>query len=205
MTLSRTGIVAAAVLGLGALSAHADEITDRINDAKTKYEAGDLAGSAQELSIAVTTIQKAQGDKYAATMPAAPSGWKTESPSVETAAMMGGGVVVKRSYTKDENSESPGQVQVTLTADNPMTQGLMAAFANPMLLASQPNTKISKVNGQDAIVEWRPDDKAGQVTVVIAGRIVLQIEGSNLESADQMTDILKAWDLAALKKAAGIS
>ena len=201
MVRTAAALAAALLLGLSAVPARADEIADRLSDARSKYEAGDLGAAAQDLAIALNAIQKAQGDAYAKTMPAPPSGWTATEPTTESTAMMGGGVSVQRTYSREDGE---GEVQASVVADNPMAQGMMAMLTNPMLMASQPNTKVAKINGLDAVVEWRPDDKGGQVTATVAGRIVIQIQGSNVASAEAMTGLLKAWDLAALKKAAGI-
>ena len=55
--------------------AHADEITDQIDQAKTYYGQGDVPGAIAELEFALQALRGKIGQELLGTFPPAPAGW----------------------------------------------------------------------------------------------------------------------------------
>ena len=78
--LHRTIALACLLVG-GA--AHADSITDQLDQAKKYYQEGDIAGAIGELEFVLQEIKGKIGEAYIATFPEAPAGWTTDAVSQE--------------------------------------------------------------------------------------------------------------------------
>jgi hypothetical protein len=72
-----------------------------------------------------------------ALIPAAPAGWTLEDStddgvgSALAAQMLGGGLMVERSYTRGDDS-----IKATLIVDSPMIQALAATVNNPAMMGA---------------------------------------------------------------------
>ena len=86
--------------------------------------------------------------------------------------------MAERSYHKD-----PASVHLQFVTDSPMLQGMMVMFTNPAFAAAD-GGKLEKINNQKAIVKYTPADKNGQVNIVVAGRILVTIDGSDVTRED---------------------
>jgi len=188
---------------LSATPAVADEIREQLDLAIELYEEGDLDAAVTELQFVIGEIQAKLGGQYALTFPAAPDGWTAEAVSQEAgAAFMGGGTIVNRSYSEVGGS---GRMEAQLIIDNPMIQGMAALFANPAIMASNPNMSRVRMGRENAILDFDSAAGRGEITYMAGGgRAMLKVEGSNLASGDQLVALLKAWDMDGLKAAAGL-
>ena len=196
--------VAALLLGSFApTSVRADEIREQLELAIELFEEGDYAGTITELQFAIGEIQSLLGAAFAQTFPPAPEGWTAAEPSREAgAAFMGGGTMVNRRYSEDDGS---GSMEAQLIIDNPMIQGMAALFSNPAMLAANPNMERVRMGRENAILDFDPAAGRGEITYMAGGgRAMLKVEGRNLASADQLTDLLRAWDMDGLRAAAGL-
>ena len=52
------------------------------------------------------------------------------------------------------------------------------------------------------MVKWEPERSRAEATLMLDGRIMLQVTGSNLDSSDVATSLLKAWDIEAVREQA---
>jgi uncharacterized protein YdeI (BOF family) len=158
----------------------ADDVTDSINDALKQYDSGEFAGAVQSLDYASQLIRQKKSGQLEAFLPVPISGWEAEKATSQAmgSAVFGGGVTAERSYSKGDS-----HVNVKIITDSPMMQGMMMMFSNPMLATSD-GGKIEKINGEKAIVKYNNEDKAGTVTVVIAGRFLITVEGNNVDRKD---------------------
>lgn len=202
--LSLAGAVLAGCL-LAATSAPAqtDEIREQLDLAIELYEEGDLGGAVTELQYAIGEIQAKLGARYAESFPPAPAGWTAAEASQEAgAAFMGGGTIVSKSYNQDGGN---GRMEAQLIIDNPMIQGMGALFANPAIMASNPNMSRVRMGRENAILDFDSAAGRGEITFMTGGgRAMLKVEGSSLDSGDQLVEMLEAWDMDALKSAAGL-
>jgi hypothetical protein len=158
----------------------ADDVTDSINEALKQYDNGELAGAVQSLDYASQLIQQKKGGQLEAFLPEPISGWEAEKATSQAmgSAMFGGGVTAERSYGKGDS-----RVSVKIITDSPMMQGMMMMFSNPMLATSD-GGKLEKINGEKAIVKYSDEDKSGTVTVVLAGRFLITVDGHNVDRQD---------------------
>jgi len=184
--------------------AAADSVEDQIKQGLQLYQDGELGAAITELEFAITDIRKAMSGSLSDTFPAAPKGWtagaaESSSEAAGAAALFGGamGTMLERSYTQDDGD---GTMTATLMIDNPMVQGMAALLNNPMLMAAQPNTERLRVGRETGMLKWEPDDKAAEATLLLDGRILMQVKGENLATPDVVAELLKAWDLDAVRE-----
>ena len=167
---------------LFSLAASSDEVTDIINEAMTQYNEGKYAESAGNLDYAAQMIRQKRGGNLQKYLPEALNGWKAEEATSDSmaTAMFGGGLTAERRYTRNQDS-----VTVKIITDSPMLQSMLMIFQNPML-ATADGGKISRVKDQKAIVKYRPSDKTGEVTIVVANRFLIQIHGDGVTEEEIM-------------------
>lgn len=176
---TRTLILTMIALGFF-LSAHADDIVDSINEGLKYYNEGQYSEAVGSLNYAAQLISQKKGGELEAFLPAPLAGWTAEESGSQAQgqAMFGGGVMAERWYHKD-----PASVHLQIITDSPMLQGMMVMFTNPAYAAAD-GGKLEKINNQKAIVKYTPADKNGQVNIVVAGRILVTIEGSDVSRED---------------------
>ena len=187
-------ILTGCVALLFAFAAMADDVTDTINSALTQYNEGKYAEAAGNLDYAAQMIRQKRGGNLQKFLPNALEGWQAEdakSDSVAT-AMFGGGLTAERRYTRNQDS-----VTVKIIPDSPMLQSMIMLFQNPVL-ATADGGKILKIKEQKAIVKYRPSDKTGETTIVVANRFLIQIEGDGV-TEEEMTAYAEAMDFAGLQ------
>jgi hypothetical protein len=186
------------------LPASADQVTDQIDLGKQYYEEGDLGGAISELQFAIQDIRSQLAGKYRDGFPPAPAGWSfqdSESDNSAAMAMFGGGTSVARTYTQ-ENGE--GRIEATISVDNPMIQGLAAMLNNPAMLAADPTAKRVRVGRDNAMVKFEEDGGSGEATLIVGGRIMLQLQGSGIANSQILEEMTKGWKVDALKKLTGM-
>ena len=54
------------------------------------------------------------------------------------------------------------------------------------------------------MLKWDPANKSGEVSMVLGGRMMVHLEGSDLKSDAVLQDFMKNWDMKPLKVAAGM-
>ncbi|MCE9665406.1 hypothetical protein LY622_18440 [Halomonas sp. M5N1S17] len=179
-------------------SALADEVVEQIELGLELYQEEDYGGAVTELEFAINDIRKLLSGRIAETFPDAPEGWtagEAESAGGGGAAalMGGGGSMLQRNYREDEGE---GRLEASLMIDNPMVQGMAAMFNNPAMIAAQPNMERVRMGRESAIVKWEAERSRVEATLLLDGRILMQVKGQGVESPDVAVELLKAWDLA---------
>jgi len=157
------------------------------------------SSAAQALEAALQDIHARLGKALAETMPPAADGWQADPPEIQGLGQVGGGLVVTRAYGKGEAS-----LNASLFLDSPAVDAAGALFNNPAATAAQPNMKRIKLGSEDALLRYDPSNKAGEITMVLGGRILLSIEGDNIASADVLTDAAKGWNVAKIRALGGL-
>lgn len=191
-------LAAAALIALGGVC-RADEFTDQLDLVRQYYDEGDYAAAAAELQFALEALRARLAEQYAATFPEPPEGWQAED--VETqggAAFMGGGVVLRRTYSDGAGAS----IEAQLVADNPMVQGFSAMLANPAVMAAQPGAKRVRIGRANAILVYDADARTGEATLVI-GRAMIRLEGRGLDGPEPLEALLRSWDIRTLRDLAG--
>lgn len=199
-TLPVLAALAASTLMLAG-PAHSQSVPEQIELGLELYLDGEYGAAITELEFAINDIRSAMSDGIATTFPAAPSGWTgmDVSSSGESAAvigMLGGGTVLEKRYVEDGGQ---GSIEATLMLDSPMAQGLGAMFSNPALIGAQPNAERVRVGRETATLTWEAGRGDAEAMMMLDGRILVRVEGSNLSSADPVRDLLQSWDLDALR------
>ncbi len=180
---------------LSALSiapAHADDVTDQINEALAAYNKKDVPTAMAGLEAALNLLRQGRADSYGKLLPAVPAGWQADE--IETIASglaaLGGGAGASRKYRKGDDT-----VTVSILADSPMLQAL-SAFASSGI-AAMAGGRTTIVNGRRTI--YMKDE--GSFSTIVSDRILVRVEGRGLPEAT-LKQFLTAIDFAAVEKAA---
>ncbi|APX94884.1 hypothetical protein BWR19_03465 [Halomonas sp. 1513] len=207
--MPRQRTLSAALLGVGlsltvAASASADDVVEQIELGLALYEEEDYGGAIAELEFAINDIRSREAGRIAETFPEPPAGWSAgEAHSAGdggAAAMLGGGgAMLERQYREEDGN---GQMEATLMVDHPMVQGMAAMFNNPALIAAQPELERERMGREMAIVKWEPERSQAEVSLLLDSRILMQVSGQNLETEDAAVELLRDWDLDAVREQA---
>jgi len=177
--------------------ASGDEILDQINEAVELYKQGDYSGAASGLDFVSQQIRQLQAGRVSEALPAALKGWRAEE--VESTAMgtafFGGGISTGRDYTKDD-----ARVEVRILSDTPMLQGALMLLNNPMLVSSS-GQKLTRIQGNKALVDYTPSDQSGEISIVVMNSVLVTVTGSEA-SLEDMTAYAEAVDYDLVKKLA---
>lgn len=175
----------------------ADDVTDSIEEALKYYNEGEYSDAADSLNYAAQLIQQKKAEGLESFLPEPLEGWKSKDASSEAtaAAMFGGAVSAKRIYTKDKS-----EITISVLTDSPMLQGMMMMFSNPMF-ASSDGGKLKKIKRQKAIIKYDEGEQDGEITIMVANRILVQIKGI-LVSLEDMIKYAEEIDYKKLEKGA---
>lgn len=178
-----------------ALPVRADEVSDNLKTAAAAYEAGNYSEALQAVDYAGQLIRQKKSEAVAALLPAGPSGWQAEEAQTEAAAaaLMGGMVTAKRTYTKGDSS-----VTIQIQSDSPLLQTYGMMFSNPALLAGS-GAKLETIKGQRVAVTYRASDKAGDIKAVVDNRYVVTVEGNGV-TKEELVSFIVALDPSRLAK-----
>jgi len=182
----------------------ADPVVEQINQGLELYQDQEYGPAITELEFAISDMRKLISQSIAATFPNAPDGWSAmpvdaSSENSGAAALFGGsmGTILERQYTQEDGN---GSLTATLTMDNPMIQGMAALFNNPAMLSAQPNAERLRVGRETGMLKWEPEDARAEATLMLDGRIMMQVVGENLESPEVAAELLKNWDIKAVRE-----
>jgi hypothetical protein len=202
--LGLKALIGATFIFVAVSPAFGDSVEEQIKQGLELYQSGELGAAITELEFAISDISKAMSGQIGDTFPPAPEGWtaaqaESSSEAAGAAAMFGGmmGTMIERTYTQDNGG---GKLTARLMVDNPMIQGLAAVINNPMLMAAQPGTERLRVGRETGMLKWDADNASAEASLLLDGRILMQVEGENLGSADVAAKLLKAWDIDAVRK-----
>ena len=188
MRLRRAAILVVAGAVLSA-PAFADQISDQIQKAMTAYQQHHNQAALAALDAAAQKLRKERADQLKALLPAPPKDWTADpaKTSVVSAAMLGGGTTASRTY------HMGGQkVEVQITADSPMLQGMAALIDSP--LGTSSGMKTFKVQG--ARVAYTASDND---LMALVGKAIVKVDGSPQVPEPALRTFLTAMDFAALK------
>ena len=189
-------VLALTALPLGSVVA-AETVPARMDSARAAFARGDMARTAAELEAVVAEIHGRLGKSLSEFMPPPLVNWRGETAEIQGLASAGGGLAVSRAYGRDESS-----LNATLILDSPAVVAAAEQFAASA--ANQPNVKRVKVGGEDALLRWDAANRAGEITMVLGNRVLLQIEGDSLGSSDLLVDSAKGWNTIGIRKLLGI-
>ncbi len=182
------------IMGMFVAPVYADDVEDSVKEAMEYYKKGEFKEAADNLKYATQLIQQKRGNDLASILPGPLKGWKAEDASSQAAeaAMFGGGIAAEREYLKGKS-----RVRIQVLTDSPMMQSMMMMFSNPMF-ATADGGKLERIAGQKAIVKHDNKSGDGEISIVVANRFLVQIEGQEV-SRDDLKAYAKAIDYKKLK------
>lgn len=192
-------VVVLAMLATPAAVMAADQVRARIDAAGAAYNKGDLSQAASDLGAALAAVQERLGHKLIEFLPLAPSGWGVEPPEVMGLGSVGGGLAVTRAYVGRDAS-----LNVSIILDSPAVEAAAALIANPAATAAQPNVTRLKVGAEEALMRWDSTIRSGEITIVLGGRVLLEVAGDNLANSGLLVDTVKGWNLAGIRRLTGL-
>jgi len=174
-----------------------DTIPARLEAARAAHARGDLARAAVELEAAITDLHARVGAALAECLPPPPSGWTAETPETQGLFNAGGGLSVSRAYARDDAS-----FNALLVLDSPVVSASAAQFHPGTALPT--NVRRVRLGQDEALLRWDGTTHAGEITLVLGNRVLLQIEGDGIASGDQLVEVAKGWNLASIRKLVGL-
>ncbi|MDN6323450.1 MAG: hypothetical protein L0J73_12475 [Halomonas sp.] len=202
LTHLKAAILASVITLPAAQSALADEVIEQIELGLELYQEQEYGAAITELEFAIEDMRKMMSGLIAQTFPEAPGGWTAQEASSGSsggaAAQFGaGGTARERVYQQEDGN---GQLTASMMLDSPLIQSMGAMFSNPAIIAAQPNMERVRLGREAAVVKWEPERSRAEVTLMLDGRIMMQVKGENLGSQEIAVDLMRDWDLAAVRE-----
>jgi hypothetical protein len=168
----------------------ADEVTDSITQGLDQYKKGSYAEAMTSLNFAAQKIGQIKADGLKVLIPKPLAGWTADEVVSEAAgtAMFGGGLSAEGRYHKGDK----GDITVKIVTDSPLLQSMMMLISNPMFATSS-GGKLEKIKNQTAIVKYEAQGKRGDINVVVAGKVLVTVEGNEV-TQDELMAYAKAVD-----------
>lgn len=190
--------LAFAALLAAAVPARADDLAGRIDEARQNYQKGDLVRASGQLQAVLDQIQAKLGETFIPLLPPPPAGWDADQPETDSLDI-GGGLSVSRGYQKGD-----GALNASMVVDNPAVAAAAAMLSNPNATTVQPNFKRVRIGSEDALLRWDGAAKSGEITMVLGGRVLLQVNGSEIDKPDLLVEMAKGWNIAGIRKQTGV-
>ncbi|MGH7099766.1 MAG: hypothetical protein ACREE4_19215 [Stellaceae bacterium] len=193
---ARYGFATAAlcILAVAGAAAHADPVTDQINQALAAYGKKDLRGAAGALDAAATLIRQQEATQWKAVLPAALPGWtatQAEGNAVAP-ALFGGVVTVSRKYQKDG-----AIVTVSIVAHSPMVQ-VMANFLSSGLGAMIGGAELAVIDGHRTL----HSKSENSYQTLVGHAVLVKVQGNAAVDDAALRQYLHAVDFAAVQRLA---
>jgi hypothetical protein len=187
----------ALAVGLGVASPSlAEDVSAHIESARNAYGRGDQLRTLSNLQEALRVLDDRLTDQFGKLLPPAPDGWDPTPAEGQPLDSVGGGLLVSRSYSKGEAALS-----ATMTIDNPSVAASVAALRSDAPAGG--GWSRLKVGNDDALLRFDPASRSGEITMVVGDRVLLQVEGTEITKVDDLVDIAKGWNTAAIRKLIG--
>ncbi len=174
----------------------ADKITDQINEALKAYEEKDYKAALDELKYVTVSLGKLAQAENEKLLPKPLEGWTTvkvdNSGNQMAMSMLGGGTSMKSSYKRGKE-----RVEIEIMANSPMLAMMSMMINNPALAASEKGTEPFRYKRIKGIKKIK--NKRTEITLLLAGQIMLKITGNKLKDPAVLEQYLDAMDMKRLK------
>lgn len=161
----------------------AQEVEQRLNEAQSAYQGGDLEAARFALQQAMNEVDLAIGREVLQLLPSKMGdiGYDESDDQVGSAAMGFAGLYVNRTYKADENTS----VNVQIIADSPLLAGINTILSLPFL-GSDSNQKRIRVGNYRSLLE-KNEGSEGMVSYDIqvpfgSSLLTLNYQGINDEN-----------------------
>lgn len=179
----------------------ADEVIDQIETGRQNYIDGNYASAIMEFEFALTSVRNKLSALFIATMPEPPVLWQADQAELTGGtALFGGGMMITRDYFERKGD---GKVKAELVVDSPMVQAFSSVLSSPIMIANEPRTERIRLGDMSALLRWNPDQRTGEISLSIGGRVLAKMEGQSLNDKTTLVEMMKTWDLDAVKDVAG--
>jgi hypothetical protein len=173
--------------------ARADDVSDQIDKAGSAWRAHDINGTITALEAAASLVRQARADTLKVLLPLPPPGWTADpaETSAVGAAMLGGGISASRTYHNGSQ-----RVQVQITTDSPMLQGMAALISSPLAAAS--GVKTVMIGGRP--VAYTENDNG--YMALIGEKVVVKVDGSKDTPEPTLRSFVASIDFDGVEKLA---
>jgi len=196
------GLILTALVLAPAMPAKSDEVIEQIEAGKAYYAEGDFSRALSEFEFALNALRIRFSNAFMATLPEAPILWTADKPSLESsAALLGAGMMVTRRYQEDKGE---GRVVAEIMVDSPMVQAFSAVFSSPIMIANDPSLERVRLGKSIGLLKWDADQRSGDLSLSFGGRVLVKLIGKDLDDKALLVDLMKDWDLDAVKQIAGL-
>ena len=166
-----------------------DPIEQGLRDAFSAYQKEDLDTVAAKLKEILKAIDEKKAAKVGAVLPDEIDDWKADELKREDLAALGGGISVKRTYTREEKS-----ITAKVVKDSPMVDQWLKILSNRDALKFT-GKKVHTIDGEAALV-----DSERKILIGIEGEVLLELDGDNDCEAKDILAFARKLDLKAMKK-----
>jgi len=171
--------------------AHADDVTDQINEALKAYQNHDTQSAIAALDAAENLLRQSRADGLKKLLPPVPAGWSADDPESTAigVALMGGGTTASRTYHLE-----PQQVEVQIMADSPMLQGLATLLASPLGAAGGLKTVV--IGGRR--MSYMENDNS--YIALVADKVIVKVDGNKDTPEPTLKSFIEVIDFAGIEK-----
>ena len=184
--------IAALLLSVAAVSgAHADDVTDQINEALKAYQSHDTQAAIAALDAASNLLRQSRADGLKRLLPPLPPGWTADAAEATavSVAILGGGITASRAYHNGDQ-----RVEVQIVADSPMLQTVAALIGSP--LGSFGGMKTVVIGGR----RMTYSDSDRSYMTLVADKVIVRIEGNADTPDPTLKSFIAIIDFAAIEK-----
>ncbi len=160
--------------------------------AEDLYREGRYKEAMRELREALSRVKARQMKAFEKVLPSPPWGWKASAPSTTPVVpdILGGGVKVSRVYRGPKGE----RVEVSIVSQSPLIQSILSLISSVSLLGQMGHTRLFLYRGEKALERFYPDDRRGELDVVVGGRALVMIKGDNIPRASILMKFLEGMD-----------
>lgn len=190
-----TGLVILPMLMSTALIA--DEIEDQIQAGLKAYQDKEYKIAVDELKFAMAQLEKLAQNDNKKLLPTVLDGWTMKDDDSQTQAamsMLGGGTTIGANYTRGNES-----IHIQIIANSPMIAMIGMMINNPMMAASDENTKPYRYKRIKGIKKTEGSNT--EITLLLVGQIMIRLDGENLKDSAILEQYLDKIDMNKLKEA----
>ena len=184
--------IAVLLFGIATISgAHADDVTDQINEALKAYQNHDTQTAIAALDAASNLMRQSRADGLKKLLPPPPPGWTADAAesTAVSVAMLGGGVTASRVYHNGVQ-----RVEVQLVADSPMLQTVAALIASP--LGAIGGMKTVVIGGRR--MSYTENDHS--YMTLVADKVIVRVEGNGDTPVVTLRSFIGVIDFAAIER-----
>lgn len=176
---------------------YGQEVTGKLNDAKSSYKSGDLENARFALQEALNEVNETIGNEILAQLPKSMGDMNVvaESDDVTGTNLGFAGLFVNRDYSAENKSSS-----FQIVSDSPLLAGISSLLTMSVFMAADPNQKRIKVDGYKALLT-RDENTDGEVSYSMQlpfGSSLLTFECDGVSSEEEVMGMINSIPVASI-------